>query len=440
MEEAVLMGATLPRERPLRASVIVAKIARREGAAKDSPKSGGASAGDTLDIVELLRTRSGTIRAQASDGRWVTATTSEGKRLLQTEGDLHALLQPRAVEPEPELQPQPEPQLKPAAGAEVSSRRTRKKPGDWAPPQDAAARGRALAASRDAVFDPAQAPWLQQCLLQCCKPLQIVSKNDWLAKGQPGDTNGDRLGQTYAQFCRPGPRRSFPAKFQKIYLTPLGEMQGAPDTAVLVECLRAHFQIDVVVGAPVVGEAFDALEKDEWEYLETPSCHALLANAKRKPRDCFANIGFTMEPLCDSKKGFEVLAGQARPDLGVGIFSFACYESKSAQRFLRRCCMVLVHEMTHLFGLKHCVHAACLMNGVNHLGESDRRPFAVCPVCIAKFRDGMRGVWPAGNGGGEGASDPLIRRERDVLQFLEKHGMEADAELCRERLKVMTGA
>ena len=35
-----------------------------------------------------------------------------------------------------------------------------------------------------------------------------------------------------------------------------------------------------------------------------------------------------MEPLCDSKKGFEVLAGQARPDLGVGIFSFACYEKR----------------------------------------------------------------------------------------------------------------
>ena len=77
-----------------------------------------------------------------------------------------------------------------------------------APPQDDAARSRALAAGRESAFDPAQAPWLQQCLLQCCKPLLIVSKADWLAKGQPGDSNGDRNGQTFAQFCRPGPRRS----------------------------------------------------------------------------------------------------------------------------------------------------------------------------------------------------------------------------------------
>ena len=262
-----------------------------------------------------------------------------------------------------------------------------------------------------------------------------MSKADWLAKDQPGDSNGDRNGQTFAQFCRPGPRRSFPSKHQKIYLTPLGEMQGAPDTAVLEQCLRAHFQMDVVVGKPVVGKAFDALEKDDYDYLETPSCHELLA--KRKPRDCFAHIGFTMEPLCDSKKGFEVLAGQARPDLGVGIFSFACYESSSPERFLRRCCMVLVHEMTHLFGLKHCVHSQCLMNGVNHLGESDRRPFAVCPVCLAKFRDSMRGVWPTGDKAKPAAEDRLLVREREILTFMEQHGLEKDAQLCRERLEVM---
>ena len=89
------MGATLPRGQPLRATVTAAKLAGREGAAKDSRKLGAASAGDTLEIVELLRSRSGTIRAQASDGRWVTATTNEGRRLLHTEADLHALLKPR---------------------------------------------------------------------------------------------------------------------------------------------------------------------------------------------------------------------------------------------------------------------------------------------------------------------------------------------------------
>ena len=65
------------RDRPLRASVAAAKIARRAGAAKDSRKLDAASAGDQLDIVELLRTPSGTTRAQTSDGGRVTATTNE---------------------------------------------------------------------------------------------------------------------------------------------------------------------------------------------------------------------------------------------------------------------------------------------------------------------------------------------------------------------------
>ena len=133
------------------------------------------------------------------------------------------------------------------------------------PPQDAAARSRALAASRDARFDPAEAPWLQKCLVECSKPLQLVSKNDWLANGQPGDTNGDRKGESFAQFCRPGPRRSFPSKREKIYVTPLGldDDDDAPDISVLIECLRAHFQMDVVAGKPIVGEEYESIEKTE---------------------------------------------------------------------------------------------------------------------------------------------------------------------------------
>ena len=348
----------------------------------------------------------------------------------------------------------------------------------WQPPHGATERGKALATSRDAAFDPSDAPWLKTCLLQCCTPLTVQDGSDWLAKGQPGAENGDRRGETFAQFCRPGPRRAFPSKYNgKIYLTPIGPMDDAPDTSVLLECLRVHFQMEVVLAAPILGEDFEKIERSAghrglglgWGYgpqLETPSCAELLE--RRKPRDAFVNIGFTMSDICHSAKGFGFLFGQAQLDKGVGIFSFARYASESPALFARRCCMVLVHETMHLFGIKHCVHAECLMNGSNSLEESDRRPFAACPVCLAKFRDGMRGVWPnqkpgktkraapkAGAGAGAGAGgrakakgkakgggavaeEPLLRREREVLRFLEAQGMEKDAQLCRERLAVMT--
>ena len=66
-------------------------------------------------------------------------------------------------------------------------------------------------------------------------------------------------------------------------------------------------------------------------------------------------------------------------DKGVGLFSFARYTdgvSSSSTTFLRRCGMVLCHEATHCFGIRHCVYASCLMNGSNHLEESESRASA----------------------------------------------------------------
>jgi archaemetzincin len=39
-----------------------------------------------------------------------------------------------------------------------------------------------------------------------------------------------------------------------------------------------------------------------------------------------------------------------------------------------------------MFGLTHCTFFNCLMNGSNHLAESDRRPLHLCPVCLRKLQ------------------------------------------------------
>ena len=60
---------------------------------------------------------------------------------------------------------------------------------------------------------------------------------------------------------------------------------------------------------------------------------------------------------------------------GVGVFSFARYApswtgeegdaagADGAARMLRRCAKVLVHETGHIFGMRHCIHWHCRMNG-----------------------------------------------------------------------------
>jgi archaemetzincin len=87
--------------------------------------------------------------------------------------------------------------------------------------------------------------------------------------------------------------------------------------------------------------------------------------------------------------------GQASLRERVGVYSFARYDpafygeprrSGYETLLLRRSCKVLAHETGHMFGLTHCPYFNCLMNGSNHLVESDRRPLHLCPVCLRKLQ------------------------------------------------------
>lgn len=54
--------------------------------------------------------------------------------------------------------------------------------------------------------------------------------------------------------------------------------------------------------------------------------------------------------------------------------------------FLSRACKTAVHEMGHMCGIGHCVHAYCCMNGSGHLREDFAIPHHLCPVCLSKVK------------------------------------------------------
>eukprot|EP01065_Artemidia_motanka_P048416 TRINITY_DN7789_c0_g1_i2.p1 TRINITY_DN7789_c0_g1~~TRINITY_DN7789_c0_g1_i2.p1 ORF type:complete len:851 (+),score=201.03 TRINITY_DN7789_c0_g1_i2:677-3229(+) len=87
--------------------------------------------------------------------------------------------------------------------------------------------------------------------------------------------------------------------------------------------------------------------------------------------------------------------------------------------------MVLCHEVGHLFGMRHCVYARCLMNGSNTLEEADGRPLAFCPVCLRKYADSVKGCAPLDPPG----------REKSLLSFFEAAGLDSDSRDCRARLR-----
>jgi archaemetzincin len=114
----------------------------------------------------------------------------------------------------------------------------------------------------------------------------------------------------------------------------------------------------------------------------------------RVPPDAFCILAVTMEDLYPDPS-WNFVFGQASLRERVGIYSFARYDAAFygeprgtgyETSLLRRSCKVLAHEAGHMFGLAHCTYFNCLMNGSNHLAESDRRPLHLCPVCLRKLQ------------------------------------------------------
>ena len=73
----------------------------------------------------------------------------------------------------------------------------------------------------------------------------------------------------------------------------------------------------------------------------------------------------------------------------------------------------------------HCTAYECNMCGSNSLTESDRRPSALCPECLAKV------CWAT-------VSDP-VERYRKLKAFCEKHGLKDEAAFYGRSIKALGG-
>jgi len=216
------------------------------------------------------------------------------------------------------------------------------------------------------------------------------SPGDWLAE-QPEE------GQTFAHFLES--MQNKPDGLQKkLYLQPLGDFpsDNSPSLDTLREFAAAYFVMDVVV------LPFLAIENSTCTARINPLSRNrqiltsdVLALLKTKlPTDAFCALAITMEDLYpDSRWNF--VFGQASLHERVGVFSFARYDpafygEKRGEDYqkilLRRSCKVLVHETAHMFSLAHCIFFRCVLNGSNHLQESDSRPLWLCPVCLRKLQ------------------------------------------------------
>jgi len=234
---------------------------------------------------------------------------------------------------------------------------------------------------------------LQHAFAPDSPEFESISKpepHDWLAVHK-------EPGQTFDDFKALGPNRPTATR-RVIYLQPLGNF--AADYSPSLEKLREFAAVFFAMEAKVLPRA--AVDASQFTTRHNPYAGNLQILTSdvldflkvRLSPDAFCVVAVTMEDLYP-EPSWNFVFGQASLRERVGVYSFARYDpafygeargSNYETLLLRRSCKVLAHETGHMFGLVHCVYFNCLMNGSNHLAESDRRPLHLCPVCLRKLQ------------------------------------------------------
>jgi archaemetzincin len=255
-------------------------------------------------------------------------------------------------------------------------------------------------------------------------PMGKPGPSDWLAQ------HPERP-QSYDDYIASGPNLP-DAKRRVIYLLPIGEFPaGTPPTASLVQIVRAFFMLEVrvlpaarVADVKVTTRIHESTKKRQ---LLAPDVLRWLT--KRLPDDAYALMAATMEDLYPDP-AWNFVFGMASSRERVGVQSFARQDASFfgdprapgwEKLLLRRATWTLVHEISHMFGLTHCVYWTCVVAGSNHQAEADSRPLHACPVCARKLYQAIR-------------FDPA-RREDNLAATLRKLGIDDEAAWSEHRAR-----
>ena len=264
------------------------------------------------------------------------------------------------------------------------------------------------------------------------QPVPAPGPDDWLA-------NHAERGQTFRDFESAGHNK--PDRQRNIiYFQPLGVFppDGSPALPKLEAYAAAFFQLQIKTLSPVQLSAaqFSTRTNPTTRNRQILSADVLAFLKGRLPSDAFCLLAITMEDLYP-EPSWNFVFGQASLRERVGVYSFARYDpafygdprARDYQTLLlRRSCKVLSHETAHMFGLEHCIYFACILNGSNHLGESDRRPMHLCPVCLRKLQSSL--------------GFDVVKRYETLREFDHDAGFDDEARWLAARLKSLahTGA
>ena len=262
---------------------------------------------------------------------------------------------------------------------------------------------------------------------------KLVPLHQPLGKPLPGDwlSEHPEPGQNYRQYLRAQPVK-IDAKRRVIYVQPLGELSDTQRKIIDLTARHMAIYFDLPVKIRD-GVALDAVPRSarrpgplgSQQILTTYLLYDVLR--PRLPKDAVVIIGLTATDLWPGE-GWNYVFGQASLSDRVGVWSIHRNGNPDAGEAALRLCLLrtmktATHETGHMFSMAHCTLYACNMCGCNHLGESDRRPLALCPHCLAKL------CYATG-------ANPTKRFEQ-LIQFYRVHGLAAEQQISEKSLALL---
>jgi archaemetzincin len=252
-----------------------------------------------------------------------------------------------------------------------------------------------------------------------------------LGKPQPGDwlDRHAEPGQTYRQYVAGRPVRPDTSR-RVIYVQPLGEFTP-PQRKIIelaAEAMGVYFQLPVKTRDDLSLDVIPATARrthPTWGDRQILSTYVLDEVLKpRLPRDAVAMIAFTASDLWPGE-GWNFVFGQASLRDRVGVWSiYRNGDPQQGDEAFRLCLLRTIktatHETGHMFSMQHCTYYECNMCGSNHRAEADRRPLALCPICLAKLCHAT-------------GADPEKRFE-DLIAFCKRAGLKAEQAFYEKEL------
>ena len=261
-----------------------------------------------------------------------------------------------------------------------------------------------------------------------------------------------------------------PGTFDQIMLIPVGaSFRTSPLGAFFLPILKNYCDafyhpLPVTVwdgGVSLKGVARRQNDFDDKQYL-IGDIFAAVNKATARSHGTYIRLAVTLEDIYPGEE-WNFVYGQARTQERVGVFSFArhtkgFYDGVKASAVERgddvtkqlRCCMkTMVHEIGHMFNLRHCVYFHCLMNGNNGEGESAGSGLGgwfMCPVCERKLKHTLD-IGAGRNVGQRERFERMGQALRDVKEMVVEWGSEAkgvtriekDVRWLEQRVKSLDG-